>query len=347
VNTIDDLRAALDDDATPAGIDIDAVRRRAGRQRRGMAAAAASVAAVALAVTLPLATTGGATPTPGATPTQPASPPSAGDCPNSFPADLGNSGPGLDGQLVPMAVDSVLACEYYGSYVNRQPPPPAAFQRLITSRSLPATAARALLTTFAQGAIRHPYCAGAERPSILLQVTGAGRTVRLRVDPFACGLVTNGHAARFPGSAATADLPALLSGTAPRLSCPAQPGSQPGPGRNAPPAAHLVPFVPDRLLVCRYGPMPGANLDRDGSQEVDGAGAAEVVRRLDRLPDFQYTPCPIAAGAHFQYEVVLTGRGRQATLSGSDNGCSILAGATRTVDNVNWIEALDPDGLPR
>ncbi|HVQ89783.1 MAG TPA: hypothetical protein VMU51_01995 [Mycobacteriales bacterium] len=348
MNTIDDLRSALDDGATPAGIDLNAVRRRAEQQRRWTAAgAAAAVVAVALAVALPLATTGGAAPTHGATRTQSAGPPSTDDCPNSFPADLGNSGPGLDEQLVPMAVDSVLACEYHGAYVNRQPPPPAASQRLVASRSLPATSARTLLATFQAGATRHPYCRGAERSSILLLVTGAGRTVRLRVDPFACGLITNGHAVRFPGPPATAILPALLAATPARLSCPAQPESQPWPDRNARPGGHLISFVPDRLVFCRYGPMPGTSLDQGSPQEVDGAGAAEVIRRLDGQPDFQYVPCPIPAGDHYQYEVVLTGQGQRATLGGNDAGCSILASASRVVTGVDWGIVLDPTGLPR
>jgi hypothetical protein len=337
VNTIDDLRTALGDKATPAGVDVRAVRRRAGRQRGWLVAGTAvAVLAVTFAVALPLRTTEGGAPPARPSPTPPAA---AADCPRSYPRDLHNSGPGLAAHLVPMAIDAVVACEYHGSYLSRQPTPPAAFMYLTASRQLRKQDGRALVDLLERAAPRHPAGCETDGASMLLQVTGGGRTVSLRVDPFGCGIATNGHTTRFGGPAATTSLLALLAGTPPRLACPATPDADewaaPRKGQT-----HILPFLPDRLIMCRYGPMPGTRLTPDWTHELDGPDAREFVRILDAEPEFAPAPCPTRSPA-YRYEVVLSGEGQRAVLTGSDNGCVALGNSRRVVD-VDWDKLLSP-----
>jgi hypothetical protein len=339
MRTVDDLRTALDDTGTPAGIEVDAIRRRAGRQRGWTAGgAAAAVVAVSLAVALPLAARRNAT-----VPTHPVSLPGAANCPSFYPAGLDNTGPGLDDQLVPMTVDSVVACHYNVLNLSRRPLPPRAFWWLTGSRQLPTPAARRLLATLERAAVPRPSGCVTDGESVLLQVAGAGRILRLRVDPFGCGLATNGHATRYAGSTATADLPALLSGTPPRLSCPATPDQIDWPAPATEQTDHLVPFVPERLIVCRYDPLPGRRLDPNWVHELDGTDAAKAVRLLDQLPTFSYHPCPRGADPHHEYEVVLVGQGQRAALTGSDDGCRLLGGRQRVVEGLDAARLLWPD----
>lgn len=326
MNTTDDLRAALADDSTPAGIDVGAVRRRAGRQRRWAAAgAAAAVVAVALAVALPLQTTRGSAPPlrPSITPPSPA----AADCPSYYPEDLGNSGGGLGERLVPMAVDSVLACQYIlADTLN--PLPDFEVRYLTGSRQLPAQAGRTLLAAMEQAAPRHPAGCAKEGESVLLRVTGAGRTVWLRVGVYGCGVVTNGETSRFAGQTVTTDLPRLLSATPPRVSCPEQePRQHPGqPG----PADRLVPFRPDYVLFCDWsGPGMHGEDQLGPPQEADGEGARRYVQALESLPTAE-PKCAPDPGLEGTYLVVILGQGQRATLFGSRK-CFHLTNGRRTV----------------
>lgn len=330
MRTVDDLRAALADDGTPAGVDLAAVRRRARQRARRTAAAAVGVAAaVAAAVAVPTALVGG-----GGTAVEPANrtaaPAAAEDCPTLFPDPTRNTGPGLADRLVPFQVETGLLCEY-GLIGDMRPP---TYSKLAGSRPLSAAVVRDLVARLERGTVqdRPPACYHSDPPAEVLRLAGAGRLLSLRVDPSECAQVTNGTRHLYAPTATAAVL-AAVKATPTRLSCPAAIPSGPSPTG---PADRLVPFRPVRVLICLYREPVGPYKEhaRSGPPfrwELDGADAAAYVRRLEALPTRVATCGGLHPGMHENYAILVVGSTGRITLVGYDYDCSAASNGRRTV----------------
>jgi hypothetical protein len=316
MKTVHDLRAALDDADTPAGIDLTAVRRRAGRQRRSAFAAAGVAAVVAAAVAVPAAVTGQFL-------AGPATRAAAESCPNDFPRPLGNSGPGLAERLVPFTVDAALVCEYHVDSTD------LTYSVLTTSRQLTPQTARALVAELEISRRRPDACTLEFRPSIVLRATGSGRTVLLLFNPAGCASVTNGVRTVMLGYDKAGVLD-LLETARPLLTCPARAdGQRPVP---VGPTNRLVPFTPVRLVICSYpDPFPPGSYGKPERHEIGGPQAADYLRRLDAQPTTK-PRCLTTPGNHHRYLIKVLGpAGQAATLTGDDFDCVSTSNGRRTV----------------
>jgi hypothetical protein len=329
MRTVDELRTALGDADTPAGIDLDAVRARAHRRRRTAAlAAVAAVAGLAVIVTVPVVLAG---------PRTPAATPPAGtgsDCPDRYPQSLRNSGPGLGDRLVPFRPDGALVCEYRAE-LDWSPVPHRPLVTVLTaSRVLAAADARSLLARFERGA-SHPArrCPLPGAAPVIVQMSGSGRTVVLRVYPDGCPEVSNGIRTTYPGIATSALLD-LLYGPPARLTCPQ--GARQEPLRiDRKPSGPLVPVRTELMLVCQY--IAGQR-DAVQTREYDGQAARDAVASLESRPLAWGVPCP--APGQFSYLVLVRGEGPAVTLVGSNSGCHTLSSGTKSVMGVDWAALL-------
>jgi hypothetical protein len=331
MRTVDDLRTALDDADTPGGIDVAAVRRRAGQQRRTALAAVAVAAAVVAAVAVPTALLGGhrAGPAP-----RPATPPAVAvaDCPNRFPAAIHNSGPGLADRLAPFTVEGALICQYRLDQTMNPDGSRAHYGPLTASQAVPAATARALVAHLDARTPGLSTGCGASGPSVVLQVLGPGRTVSLGLTVSRCLYVTNGVLEKLAMAAGQEWLD-LLSTTPARLSCPDR---MPTELDVRGPTDRFVPFRPDLLIICRYlQPDRGGKAQPPDVREVDGPAAAALVRQLDALST-QVMRCPLLPGPHYSYLMEVVGAPGRAILTGGDYGCSTLFNGRRLGFGVNW-----------
>jgi hypothetical protein len=277
MSTTEDLRAALADGDTPAGIDLGPVRRRARRLRRGRIAAAGTATALvaALAVAVPY----GLLRSPGPTPAD--APAAAPSCPDQAPDQVRDRGPA--DRLVPFAPDRVLVCGYS----------PVA-GRLFAAGVLTASEARDVLTRLDRSPPQptRPLCTSDAGPDLLLRVAGAGRTASLLAQTYGCGTVTNG-VRRLGGDKRL--LSGLLTGPS-TAGCPARGASRPAAG--ARPGDTLLPAAADTLLLCRYEtsqPQPKEPPTALVHASVlAGRPARELVARLNALPTGPPPSCPSA-----------------------------------------------------
>jgi transposase InsO family protein len=184
----DILRAALSaDEDTPAGVDVAAVRARAGRLRRARYAVAGAAAVTALAVLVPVAvlqrdratTTAAPAPVPALT------------CPGLLPdAPRDRSGAG---DLLPGPVTGALVCDYAYSGIG-----PAPTGRLSGTARLSATEATALAARLAAAPPPggNQVCTSEFALPFGLRFAGDGWTRTLRVEPYGCAAVDNGTVTR-------------------------------------------------------------------------------------------------------------------------------------------------------
>jgi hypothetical protein len=216
MNTIESLRAALDDTDTPAGVEVSAIRRLARRQRLRAVGTVATAVAVVAAIAVPVAVVRQSR-------GQVDRPPTSGTadgpaCPSSLPTKVTNTGAGLADQLVPFTPDQVLACAYETSPNVQSNPGLDETTYLTSSRALPADVARRLLDRYERGSPQSVGpCTDELKMPVLFAVTGAGRSLILQIDPFGCMRVTNGTRTLYAGMAAKAELDAALAAVHPRL----------------------------------------------------------------------------------------------------------------------------------
>jgi len=147
-------------------------------------------------------------------------------CPERGPGQPRNAGPGLAEALVPFAPEDGLICSYdvwgaeVGGLTGVARLTASELRSLLAALDSPDRASPALCTS----ELGYPFA---------VQVRGAGRLVTLRLEPYGCGIVTNG--ARTVLAADSKDLLRDLGDRArSRSRCPARldrpPGVPPGGG---------------------------------------------------------------------------------------------------------------------
>ena len=273
----DDLRAALADTDTPAGIDVTAVRDRARRARRRRLAVATSATAVAaaLAVALPTALLAPDRPTaPGTTAS--AGPPLA--CPDTLPDRPSNAGPDLADALVPFTPDAALICSYVSVDPSTNPGPLTGVARLTAAETL-AAVRRLDAAPVAGGQF---VCTSEFGWPFVLRVAGPGRAATLRLEPYGCGLVGNGTLTRAADAdkAYLRDLAARAEGTS---SCPAS-VREPNGLFSAEPGTTLLPTDTRRLLLCAYYDDVRRRGKAAWDAVIDRPQSGILVRELNNSP---------------------------------------------------------------
>lgn len=185
----DTLRAALSaDEDTPAGVDVAAVRIRAGRLRRTRYATAGAAVITALAVLVPIATL-----RPDRAPTTAATPPEL-TCPEFLPgAPFDGSGPG---DLLPGPPTDALICDF--AHAREA----LTTGRLSGTARLSAAEAAALAARLAAMAPARADQACTREFSFpfALRFAGPGWTRTLRVETDGCAPVSNGTVTRIAGA---------------------------------------------------------------------------------------------------------------------------------------------------
>lgn len=133
----------------------------------------------------------------------------------------------------------------------------------------------------------HTWCTSEYAVPYALVAGGAGRSTTLRVEPFGCGVITNGTAIRY----ARQDK-AFLRGTAPRpRACPQQAGARLRPANQGPGLADaLVPGDVRTVLVCRYA-ADGSRTPPVGKSAYQLQLTGNWVRQL--AADLNAAPLPI------------------------------------------------------
>lgn len=184
----DTLRAALSaDEDTPAGVDVAAVRVRAGRLRRTRYAAAGAAVVTALAVLVSVVVLEA-----GSDAVVAAKVPEL-VCPDRVPGAARDSYG--TGDLLPGPVTGALICTYADS---RDRPSGG---RLSGTARLTAAEATSLAARLAAAPPRVEQACTAElSTTFALQFAGPGRTTTLRVETYGCVLVSNGTVTRVAGA---------------------------------------------------------------------------------------------------------------------------------------------------
>lgn len=173
----DTLRAALSaDDDTPAGIDVAAVRTRAGRLRHTRYAIAGAAAVTALAVAVPIAAV-----RPG-TPSVTAAAPPALICPDRLPASQAD--PHATGDLLPGPPTEAVLCTFDGSGRLSESAP--------LSAALTATLGRRL-ADLDQPTEIDVVCTTEHASPFAIRLGGPDWTTTVRIDPIGCPRVGNGE----------------------------------------------------------------------------------------------------------------------------------------------------------
>jgi hypothetical protein len=321
MRTVDDLRAALADARTPAGVDVDAVRGRArkGRRRRATLAVAGTAVAVAAAIAVPAMVNGRPSSAPAATPR-------IDGCPNAYPAVLGNSGAGLDESFVPFPVTGMLLCQFRSPTVNGPLP-------LFVSRVVPPADARELVAGMTTARPPAKVCTDEYIWPAILVVSGHGRSVLLDVQASGCTRVTNGV---LTGALDKRGFLQIEQSAPARLRCPARFEDAVPEPRGA--SKRLVSVRADLLRICEY--TWGGTLVLGGEREFDGAGARDVVRGWEAMPRGAHS-CPPAL-ARERILVLVRGEGRTVRLGGTKDACNILANGSVMIQDVDWSKLLAP-----
>jgi hypothetical protein len=302
------LRAALaDDERTPAGIDVAAIRTRARRtRRRAVVAASVAVVAVLAAIAVPVGLLGAdRRPVPAAA--------AVGDaelrCSQAPPQDR-------NGSPVPsFQARQLLVCDY--RFVV-----PASLDQS-TGRIRPAlggatvvvdreavTAAQRQLRVNANQARGRP-CTQQLSPPVTVGFAAAdGRTASITTQKTGCGYIS-------------AEGPANLASTPAAASCPAI-ASTPGGA----PAGIMMPVPRDGLLLCRYEGGPD---DRDpplaAAALLTGQSATALVEQANAL-SVGVPSCP-NFGRSSQVAIIALGPGGGFPMAVANLLCPTLSNGTR------------------
>jgi hypothetical protein len=255
---LEQLRAALADDRTPAGIDVAAIRTRSRRtRRRNLLASAAAMVAVVAAVAVPAALIDRRQDTvPAAAATN-----ATLRCPLRAP-DRRDDRP-----VVPFPARQLLVCEY-GS-----PRSQVVSATLQQDGTVVAAAQRTLQDT---ARATRPCPAILGPPVVLEFVAADGRTATVSTQQIGCGLVG----------------PEWLRQVRQQTTAAACPKELPAAGGGS--AGAMLPASTEAVLVCRYS---GRHQDRTpplvAAAALTGRPAAALVEQADALPATQGEPsCP-------------------------------------------------------
>jgi hypothetical protein len=187
----DTLRAALSaDEDTPAGVDVAAVRARAGRRRRTRYAVAGAAVVTTLAVLIPIALL---RPDRAAPVTGTASAELA--CPEFLP-EVPRDGYGA-GDLLPGPVTGALICDFAYSVKVGAPTGRLSGTARLSAAEATSLAARLAAAPAVTGNVP---CTLEYFPSFALRFAGPGWATTLRIDPYGCVLVSNGAVTRTAGA---------------------------------------------------------------------------------------------------------------------------------------------------
>jgi hypothetical protein len=264
-------------------------------------------------------------------PSEPARPVPAAtaSCPDSFPDPVRNTGPGLADRLVPFRVEAATICRYErGARTKR----PAGYTSLAASWPLSADRAVALTDLLGRGPVdSHPTNCQVMNPGtadpVIVQLSGSGRTLSVRVDLVGCPGASNGVRRQYLVSAAVTWLLTEISELQGSAHCPATLPAEPSPTG---PADRLVPFQPARLLLCRYvQPAPEKGWPQE--RALDGPAAADYLRWLEALPTRSTNCAGLHPGIHYDWAIVVAGAAGRVTLVGHDYNCSAASNGRRTV----------------
>jgi len=313
---------------TPPGVDLIAVRRRAGRIRRRRigvtAGTAAALTAVAVAVPFALVRPDRA---PVATPSVPVP-----ACPVDPPDDPLNSGPGLDRALVPMAPVAAAICTYKAGLTGMSPLTGTEAQAIVARLDAPPVSTEPLGSC---GLALTPA-----RPPFQMRVVGEGRTVTLRFGCQSGGrrTVDNGVIVKPADPAFVAHLTdravraSTCAGTPPR---DAEVRTQPvGP-------AHL-PAGTSRLVLCAYAGnkrLLGRSTPPDEAVALLGADARSAVAALDSAPLRRSgLACGLAGGSRQLVIIAVAPDQVQRAVAALE--CGTIRVGSRTVQDRNLVRDL-------
>lgn len=326
------LRAALSDDRdTPAGVDVEAVRTRAGRLRRGRWAVAgvAALTAVAIAVPVVLLRPDPAPPAPSAPVT--AAGQAAPACPDTAPAAPAAPAPAT-GPLVGFAPTGGLLCGYLADQTTTMADGPLGAVTRLTAAQARALAA---VIDAASGPDGELGCTDELALPYTLQFAGAGRLVTLRVQPYGCGEVSDGSrvvlAAKDPAFLAVVkDLPTYAA-CPPRLNDPRTVFTEPA-------GDALLPADTVRLVVCGY--VDGAPAEEvRTARVVETREARRYVTEFDASPSVDDLACTAERGSPVILVTAVTPTGTKRVV-GEVGNCRTLSDGTRSVRNEALVRSL-------
>jgi hypothetical protein len=287
------LRAALADETTPAGIDVAAVRTRARRtRRRTLLVASAAAVAVVAAAAVPAALAGGRQRT------APAA--AAADltlrCPQP-PSDVRDERP-----VVSFPARKLLVCEY-GM---------ADFQLVSATLQQDGAVVAAAERQVQEVARATRPCAAIFGPPVVLEFAAAdGRTETVTTQRIGCGLVGDAWLQKVRQAPGAASCPAILSA--------------PSGGS----AEEMLPAATDGVLVCGYsGKLQDRTPPLVAAAALTGRPATALVEQANALPANQGEPsCPPANPAHLAVVVGL-GPGAGARVV-ANLFCPVVTNGTR------------------
>ena len=330
------LRAALSDDQdTPPGVDVRAVRSRAARIRRGRWAVGGVATLTAVAIVVPV-TLLGPDPAPStavAAPSAPVGAPPArieATCPDAIPAP-GPFAPGDGKPLVAFEPTGGLLCGYVPEGAA-EVGPLGAVTRLSVEQ------ARTLAARINAGPPPGPaiLCTSDAGTPYMLALTGSDRTVTLRVDPGGCGQVGDGTrsvlVAKDPAFRRALDSLPTSAGCPPTLTD--QRAVLTGPA-----GGELLPTDTTRLLLCGYreGVRTG-NMPTGVDAVVSTRDTGKYVTELNASPPAD-SRCTREAGAPVVLVTAVTATATKR-LVGEVGNCRALTDGTRSVRNEALVEAL-------
>lgn len=319
----DTLRAALSaDEDTPAGVDVAAVRVRAGRLRRTRYAAAGAAVVTALAVLVPVAVL------------RPdrvavtAVAPAGLSCPDRLPgAPFDGSGPG---DLLPGPATGAVLCTFADFGASGTSGPLAGVARLTAAE------ARVLAARLAAARPAPPpgaVCTSELSVTFAIRFAGPAGPTTLRVETYGCAKVSNGTVTRLAG-VDKAYLRQLVRRAAGSATCPVAPPSGPDVAKQ-PAGPALLPAAARRLVLCAY--LDGALL-RDVA--LQDAPAQDAIARLDAAPaEPPGEACGQPAGGRQLVLLAVAPDGVRRAVADLD-ACGGIRGGTRVLRDFSLVQEL-------
>lgn len=313
---------------TPPGVDLIAVRRRAGRIRRrriGVAAGtAAALTVIAVAVPFALVRPDRA---PVATPAVPVP-----ACPVDPPDGSPNSGPGLDRALVPMTPVAAAICTYKAGLTGMSPLTATEAQAIVARLDAPPVSTEPLGSC---GLALTPA-----RPPFEMRVVGEGRIVTLRFgcQPGGRRTVDNGVIVKPADPAFVAH---LTDRAVRESTCPGTPPRD-ADVRTQPVGPTLLPAATYRLVLCAYA--EGKRLLRryappDDTVALLAADARSAVAALNSAPlPRSYLACSLVGGSRQLVIIAIAPDKVQRAVATLD--CGTIQVGSRTVQDRNLVRDL-------
>ena len=286
-------------------VPVQAVAARAARIRRRRRITGWTVAALLVVLAVPVLRVLGSGPDPAE---------AARQCPTRLPAQVINSGPDLDSQIVPFNPSRTYLCRYSSDGSRSE-------ARLINS-----DAAVQFLAAFnaSRQTSDSEVCSREAVTPFVLRVIGGDRTLTLLAMPSGCGRVTNGTRTVSTGRDLLAQVATGRAGQGPESALLSCAGLDPlvrndGPGLDG----RLVGFTGERIVVCPQGVAATVG-------EVSGEDARLLAAALDSAPVGRSTAtdCPSSK----RLIVVVSGVVERVDIAMDANGCGWASNGVRVVD---------------